>query len=127
MGEASQVVALPFALAQLVVNVFQDLISDLFADGHDVECSGARGTRRPRRAIPPRHPVPAIPAWSSLNNRAHQRGNGETAVVWCVAHGNSSAAEEKQALQDTHSCQWFSLAVQRKSNHSLLVCIVKVV
>ena len=106
VGEVPQVVALSFALAQLAVNGFQDVISDLVADGREIECSDARCTRWPCGSIPPRHSIPAVPARSSLNGRAHQRGDGETAVGWCVAHGNSSAAKEEQALQDSHSCQW---------------------
>ena len=105
VGEVPQVVAVPFALAQLAVNVSQYFISNLVADGREIECSSSWCTRWPCGSIPPRHPIPAVPAWSSLNGRAHQRGDGETAVGWCVAHGNSSAAEEEQALQDSHSCQ----------------------
>ena len=106
VGEVPQVVALLFALAQLAVNVSQNLIPDLIADGREIECSGSWCTGWPCGSIPPRHPISAIPAWSSLNGRAHQRGDGETAVGWCIAHDNSSAAEEEQALQDSHSCQW---------------------
>ena len=98
VGELPQVVALPFALAQLAVNVSQDFISDLVADGREIECSDARCTRWPCGSVPPRHPISAVPAWSSLNGRAHQRGDRETAVGWGIAHGNSSAAEEEQAL-----------------------------
>ena len=98
VGELPQVVAVPFVLAQLSVNVSQDGISDLVTDGCEIDSSDARCTRWPCGSIPPRHSISAIPAWSSLNGRAHQRRDGETAVGWCVAHGNSSAAEEEQAL-----------------------------
>ena len=37
VGEVPQVVALSFALAQLGVNISQDLLSYLVADGHEVE------------------------------------------------------------------------------------------
>ena len=110
-----QVVAVSFALAQLAVNVSEDLISDLVADGREIKCSDARCTRWPCRSIPTRHSIPAVSAWGFLNSRAHQRGDRETAVGWCVAHGNSSAVEEEQAFQDSYS-------VSEKSDHSLLLC-----
>ena len=103
VGEVSQVVALPFALSQLAVNVSQDLLSYLVPDGHEVEWGDAGSTRRPCGSLSPWHPVPSVPAWRSLNSRARERGGGETAVGRCVAQGSGSAAEEDQSLQDSHS------------------------